>query len=107
MRALRGFCIARPMGKAVRELDSFMDEFTGSRFYLLGRGMLCAVRTVGLLCAVIQLLYEFLHHLALDGRCDLMFGLLALRTVGSFSNVWNGSHLHFDVWFVSFEIQTM
>ena len=79
----------------------------GSRFYLLGRGMLCAVRTVGLLRAVIQLLHEFLHHLALDSRCDLMLWLLVLWTVGSFSNVWNGNHLHFDVWFVSFEIQTM
>ena len=82
------------MGKAVRELDSFMDEFTGSRFYLLGCGMLCAVRTVGLLCAVVQLLYEFLHHLALDSRCDLMFWWLVLWTVISFPDVWNGDHRH-------------
>ena len=84
----------RPMGKAARELDSFMDDFMGSRFYLLGCGTLCAVRTVGLLHAVIQLIHEFLHHLALDSRCDLMLWLLVLFwTVVSFSNVWNGSHL--------------
>ena len=77
----------------MQKLNGFMDNFADSRFYLLGRGMLCAVRTVGLLCAVVQLLYEFLHHLALESRCDLMFCLLLLRTVVSFSNVWNGSHL--------------
>ena len=93
LRALRGFCIARPMGKAVRELDNFMDEFTGSRFYLLGRGMLCAVRVVGLLCAVVQLFYKFPHHLALDSRCALMFWLLVFWTAVSFSNVWNIDHL--------------
>lgn len=81
------------MGKTARELDGFIDNFTRKRFYLIGRGMLCAVRAVGLLCAVVQLLHEFLHHLALDSRCDLMFCLLLLRTVVSFSNVWNGSHL--------------
>ena len=81
------------MGNAARKLDGFMDNFTSSRFYLLSRGMLCAVRAVGLLRAVAQLLHEFLHHLALDGRCALMFWLLVLWTVVSFSNIWNGSHL--------------
>ena len=80
-------------GKTARELGGFMDNFTGSCFYLLGRGMLCAVRTVRLLRAVVQLLHEFLHHLALDGGCDWMFWLLVLWTVASFSNIWNGSHL--------------
>lgn len=80
-------------GKTARELGGFMDNFTGSCFYLLGCGMLCAVRAVGLLCAVVQLFHEFLHHLALDGRCALMFWLLVLWTVVSLSNVWNGNHL--------------
>ena len=81
------------MGKTARKLNGFMDEFAGSRFYLLGCGTLCAVRTVGLLHAVIQLLHEFLHHLALDGGCDWMFWLLVLWTVVSLSNVWNIDHL--------------
>lgn len=80
-------------GKTARELGGFMDNFTGSRFYLLGGGMLCTIRTVGLLCAVVQLLHEFLHHLALDSRCDWMFWLFVLWTVVSLSNVWNGNHL--------------
>jgi len=85
--------VGRLTGKTARELDSFMGNLAGSCFYLLRGSMLCAVRAVGLLCAVVQLLHEFLHHLALDSRCDLMFCLLLLRTVVSFSNVWNGSHL--------------
>ena len=87
--------MGRLTGKNTWELDGIVDNFTGNGFYLLGRGMLCAVRTVGLLRAVIQLLHEFLHHLALDSRCDLMFGLSVLWTVVSFSNVWNGNHLRF------------
>ena len=85
------------MGKAVRELDSFMDEFTGSRFYLLGCGMLCAVRVVGLLCTVTQFFHKLLNHLALDSGYDVMFWLLVLWTVISFSNVWNKNHLQITV----------
>ena len=70
-----------------------MDNFTGSRFYLLCCNALRAVRAVRLLRAVAQLFYKFLHHLALDGGCDLMFWLLVLWPVVSFSNVWNGIHL--------------
>ena len=71
-----------------------MDEFTGSRFYLLCRGMLCAVRVVGLLCTVTQFFHKLLNHLALNSGCDLMFWWLVLWTVISFSDVWNGDHLH-------------
>lgn len=72
-----------------------MDEFTGSRFYLLGRGMLCAVRVVGLLCTVTQFFHKLLNHLALNSGCDLMFWWLVLWTVISFPDVWNGDHLRF------------
>ena len=70
-----------------------MDNFTRNRFYLLGRGMLRAVRAVWRLYAVVQFLYKFLYHLALDRRCDLMFWLPVFWTVVSFSNVWNKNHL--------------
>lgn len=85
--------MGRLTGKAARELDCFIDNFTRKRFYLIGRGMLCAVRAVGLLHAVAQFFHKFLHHLALNGGCGLMFWLLVLWTVISLSNVWNGSHL--------------
>ena len=64
-----------------------MDDFTGSRFYLFGRCVFCALRTVRLLCAVAQLFYKFMHHLALHGGCSLMFRLLIFRAVVSLSNI--------------------
>ena len=90
---IRGFSAGWVLDRMTRELDSFMDNFTGSRFYLFGRCAFRAVRAVRLLRAVAQLFYKFLHHLALDGGCDLMFWLLVLWPVVSFSNVWNGIHL--------------
>ena len=36
-----------------RQLDSFMDDFAGGRFYLFGRRAFRAVRAVGLIRAVI------------------------------------------------------
>lgn len=85
--------MGRLTGKAARELDSFMGNLAGSCLYLLRGSMLCAVRAVGLLHAVAQFFHKFLHHLALNGGCGLMFWLLVLWTVISLSNVWNGSHL--------------
>lgn len=79
--------------KTVRNLNCFVYDFKGSRFYLLGSGMLCAVRVLRLLCAVIQLFYKPLHHLPLHSGCNLMFWLLILWTVVSFSNIWNDVHL--------------
>ena len=72
-----------------------MGNLAGSCFHLLCGGMLCAVRTVGLLCAVAQFFHKLLHHLPLYGGCDLMFRLLVLWTVVSLSNVWNKNHLRF------------
>ena len=77
----------------MRQLNSFVDDFAGGCFYLFCCRGFCAARTVGLLRAVIQFFYKFLHHLALDGGCDLMFWLLVPWPVVSFSNVWNGIHL--------------
>ena len=85
--------MGRLTGKTARESDSFMGNLAGSRFYLLRGGMLCAVRTVGLLRAVAQFFHKLLHHLPLYGGCDLMFWLLVLWTVISLSNVWNKNHL--------------
>ena len=73
-------------------VNSFVDDFAGSHFYLLGRRAFRAVRAVRLLRAVAQLFYKFLHHLALHGGCSLMFRLLVLLTAFSFSNIWNGNH---------------
>lgn len=89
---IRGFSAGWVLDRMTRELDSFMDNFTGSRFYLFGRCAFRAVRAVRLLRAVAQLFYKFLHHLALHGGCSLMFRLLVLLTAFSFSNIWNGNH---------------
>lgn len=70
-----------------------MDDFAGGRFYLFGRRAFRAVRAVGLIRAVIQFFYKFLHHLPLNSGCSSMFRLLIFRAVVSLSNVLNGSHL--------------
>ena len=80
----------RSIGAVMRlawERSSFMNNFTGSHFYLLGRCAFRAVRAVRLLRAVAQLFYKFLHHLALHGGCSLMFRLLIFRAVVSLSNI--------------------
>ena len=77
----------------MRQLNSFVDDFAGGCFYLFCCRGFCAARTVGLLRAVIQLFYKFLHHLPLDGGYSLMIWLLVLWPVVSLSNVLNGSHL--------------
>ena len=88
-----GFSTGGMLEHTARNPDSFVDNFTGSCFDLLCRCCFCAVRMVRLLCAVIQLFYKFLYHLALDGGCSLMFRLLVLWPVISLSNIWNGVHL--------------
>ena len=84
---IRGFFAGWVLDRTTRELDSFTGNFTGSRFYLLRSGMLCAVRTLRLLRAVIQFFYKFLYYLALNGGCSSMFRLLIFRAVVSFSNI--------------------
>ena len=84
---IRGFFAGWVLDRTTRELDSFVDNFTRSRFYLLRSGMLCAVRTLRLLRAVIQFFYKFLYYLALNGGCSSMFRLLIFRAVVSFSNI--------------------
>ena len=90
---IRGFSAGWVLDRTTRQLDGFMGDFAGGRFYLFGRRAFRAVRAVRLFCAVIQLLYKILYHLALDNGCSLMFRLLVFWTVVSFSNIWNGSHL--------------
>ena len=80
----------RSIGAVMRlawERSSFMNNFAGSHFYLLGRCAFRAVRAVRLLRAVIQFFYEFLYYLALNGGCNLMFGLSVFWTVVSLSNI--------------------
>ena len=79
----------------MRQLNSFVDDFAGGCFYLFCCRGFCAARTVGLLRAVIQFFYKFLHHLPLNSGCSSMFRLLIFRAVVSFSNIWNISHLRF------------
>ena len=90
---IRGFSAGWVLDRTTRQLDCFMDNFAGGCFYLFGCRAFHAVRAVRLICAVIQLLYKFLYHLASDGGCNLIFWLLVLWTVVSFANVWNIDHL--------------
>ena len=84
---IRGFFAGWVLDRTTRELDSFTGIFTGGCFYLFGRRAFCAARTVGLLRAVIQFFYKFLHHLPLNSGCSSMFRLLIFRAVVSFSNI--------------------
>ena len=85
-RRILGFSAGWVLDRTTRQLDSFMDDFADGRFHLFGRRAFRAVRAVRLLRAVAQLFYKFLRHLALDDGCDLMFWLLVLWSVVSFSN---------------------
>ena len=71
----------------MRQLNSFVDDFAGGCFYLFCCRGFCAARTVGLLRAVIQFFYKFLHHLPLNSGCSSMFRLLIFWAVVSFSNI--------------------
>ena len=84
---IRGFFAGWVLNRTTRQLDSFMDDFAGSHFYLFGRRAFRAVRAVGSIRAVIQFFYKFLHHLPLHDGHSLMFWLLVFRAVVSFSNI--------------------
>ena len=49
---IRGFSAGWVLNRTTRQLDSFMDDFAGGRFYLFGRRAFRAVRAVGLIRAV-------------------------------------------------------
>lgn len=92
-----------PLRSGARKLNCFVDDLTGSRFYLLCGGTLHAGRGVRLLCTVIHFFYKFLYHLALHGGgCQTLFVFVFL-SVWLFSNVWNGCHLpiasHREIYF--------
>ena len=90
---IRRSAVNRMLTSAVRELHGFMYDLASRRLQLLGCCVFRAVCGFRLLCGVIQLVYEFLHHLALHngwrgapfgfGPCGIIF----------FSNVRYDVHL--------------
>ena len=102
---IRRSAVDRTLPGAARELHGFMDDLTGSRLQLLGCCVFRAVCGFRLLCGVIQLVYEFLHHLALhNGRCGAPFGFVPCGII-FFSNVRYDVHLrntsHGEIYFCS------
>lgn len=82
-----------PLRSGARKLNCFVDDLTGSRFYLLRGITLRAGRGVRLLSTVIHFFYKFLYHLALHGGGCRTFFVFVLFSVWLFSNVWNRCHL--------------
>lgn len=90
---IRRSAVNRMLLSAARERYDFMDDLAGYRLRLLGCCVFRAVCGFRLLCGVIQLVYEFLHHLALhNGQRGAPFGFVPCGAV-FFSNVRYDVHL--------------
>lgn len=90
---IRRSAVNRMLPSAARERYRFMDDLACRRFQLFGCCAFCAVCGFRLLCGVIQLVYEFLHHLTLhNGRRGAPFGFVPCGAA-FFSNVWDRTHL--------------
>ena len=102
---IRRSAVNRTLPSAAWERYDFMDDLAGSRFQLLGCYVFCVVCGFRLLCGVIQLVYEFLNHLALhNGWRGAPFGFLPCRII-FFSNDRYDVHLrnasHGEIYFCS------